>query len=96
MCCEKRKTVIKKIILIVAILLGSTSKGITQGKRKKKTIIKYKKYEKADLGKISVDGEFSSPIDIFVRKGSQDKIKQRLYIRKHFKREIYSDILELR
>ena len=65
-------------------------------RQKRKTRVQYKKYEYLDMGKLKVEGSFMAPTDIFIQEQAKRKVKQRLYDRKHFKRETYRDVLSIR
>ena len=83
-----------KIFLCLFLLIFPISEAFSQKKGKTKT--KYKKYEYLDLGKLKVEGSFVAPTDIFIQERANKNITQRLYNRKHFKKEIYQDVLDIR
>ena len=65
--------------------------GMAQAKK-----ISNKKYQYLDLGKLQIEGRFVAPTDIFIQEQARRKIKQKLYDRKHFKKEIHRDVLNIR
>ena len=54
------------------------------------------KYEFIDLGKLQIEGEFSTPTDILIQEQAQRNLRQKLYDRKHFRRENFMDIYNLK
>ncbi len=75
-----------KIILITSILFFAGS-GFAQ--KKQKTIIKYKKRQKIDLGALMIDGDVVSPGDFSVE---DEKRKASKLL---FKRKNYNDRLDI-
>ena len=57
---------------------------------------KKEKYEFIDLGKLQVEGKFVTPTDILIQEQSKQKVNQKLYDRKHFKKENFMDILNFK
>lgn len=84
--------------IIALIILSWTNTLWAQSKKgpKKKIITKYKEYEKIDLGKLSIEGEFTSPSDIFIEQRNRKDSGDKFYERKDFSREIHSDSLKLK
>ena len=79
--------------LLIFVLLWSF---FLYGKEKKKVITKHKEYEFLDLGKLEVEGGFSAPTDILIEEQKKLEIKQKLYDRKNYFREIKSDVMDLK
>ena len=82
----------KRILFFVLCLVCSGTVHAQQ----KKVKVRYKKYEYLDLGKLKVEGSFLAPTDIFIQEQAKKKVRQRLYDRKHYKKETYRDILNIR
>lgn len=61
-----------------------------------KIIYKYKKYEKIDLGDLSVKGKLMTPGDLSVKKDKRNKFHENLYHRKNFDKEIIEDQKDIR
>lgn len=69
----------KKIILLLIIFMMSFS---VFGQKKTKTIIKYEKRQKIDLGALLIDGELVSPGDFSIQDENQ-KATEMLFKRKN-------------
>jgi len=63
---------------------------------KENVIIKYKKYEKFDLGSLQVKGNLIAPGDISVRKRGNKIFHRKLYDRAEWDKEMKKDINNLR
>ena len=63
---------------------------------KEKIIIKYKKYEKFDLGSLQVKGNIIAPGDISVRKRGKRLFHRKLYNRLDWDKEMKKDVNNLR
>lgn len=61
-----------------------------------KIIYKYKKYQKIDLGNLSVKGKILTPGDISVKKERRKKFHMGLYFKKDFDREMAEDMRDFR
>ena len=83
-----------RVWFCVVLYLLLFQEAYSQEKRKVK--VQYKKYEYLDLGKLKVEGNFMAPTDIFIQEQAKKNVKQRLYDRKHFKKETYRDVLSIR
>jgi hypothetical protein len=67
-------------------------------KKETKTIekIEFKKYEKIDLGNISIEGEHVNPEDIMIKESERKRITEKLYERKNLDEFTDLEIQELR
>lgn len=61
-----------------------------------KVIFKYKKYEKFNLGDMSIKGDVITPGDISVKERKFKKFNEGLFDRKDFKDFVQKDIRDLR
>lgn len=75
------------ILLIFFIVSNKTLLNAQENKSSKKmqgkTIekVEFKKYEKIDLGNISIDGEYVNPDDIMIKESERKTINEKLYER---------------
>lgn len=67
-----------------------------EGKKSKKIITEHKKYEFLDLGKLEVEGGFSAPTDILIEEQKKTTVRQKLYDRKDYFKEIKADVMDLK
>ena len=79
-----------KYLLIFLLFLGASTNCHARKKSRGKrggVIVKYKDNEILDLGKLQIEGDVSTPTDILIEEAAKKYLKQKLYDRKHFKRE---------
>ena len=58
--------------------------------------VEFKKYEKIDLGKISIDGEYVNPDDIMIKESERKTINEKLYERNNLNEFTDIEILGLK
>ena len=92
----------KQMILFIlfTIILAKIANAQMNGSQKQehKTIekIEFKKYEKIDLGNISVEGEYVNPDDIMIKETERKRISEKLFERKNLDEFTDLEIQELR
>lgn len=72
--------------LIVAILFINTSFA------KERVKIKYKKFEKFDLGDMEIEGEIVAPGDLTVRERKTRFFERDLYDREEYDKEVMNEL----
>lgn len=86
-----------KLALIIVILTSVFLKAYSQdGVGSGKVVYKYKKYEKFNLGDMSIKGDVLTPGDISVKERNFIEFQEGLFDRKHFRDFISQDIKDLR
>ncbi len=80
----------KYLLVLLFIQLYSTAFGA------EKTIIKYKKYEKFDLGSMEIKGKIVAPGDLSVKERSRKVFNEQMLNRTHMLDLIKEDIEDLR
>jgi len=81
-----------KSLFLTLLLITSVAETMA----KENVIIKYKKYEKFDLGSLQVKGNIIAPGDISVRKRGKKMFHRKLYNRVEWDNEMKKDINNLR
>lgn len=81
-----------KILLIMSIIFSTLSFS----KEKRKTVYKYKKYEKFDFDELVIEGGGESPGDLSISPRTGEKFKNILPYRKNFNSEIRKGIERVR
>lgn len=84
---KKNLVILSSFFLITALAYSESNE---------KVIYKYKKYEKFDLGDMSIKGDVITPGDISVKKRQFKRFNEGLFKRLHFKDKIKEDIRDLR
>ena len=77
-----------KFLIVVLFLLTS----FTSMAREKKVVYKYKKYEKFDFEKMSIEGDIEAPGDLSIVTRFQRKFSNRLPYRKSFAKELRKSV----
>lgn len=85
-----------KWILVVTCLSFFCIRAFSQEASNGNVIFKYKKYEKFNLGDMSIKGDVITPGDISVKKRKFIKFEEGLFDRKNFKDLVRKDIRDLR
>ena len=75
-----------KLLILIILFLGSIN---VFSQTKRKTVIKYQKRQKIDLGAMMIDGEIVSPGDFSIE-DEKEKAQELL-----FKRKKYNDRLDI-
>ena len=65
----------KYLSVVFIILISFTSVGYSRGKQKKKVVYKYKKFEKFNFDRFSIEGDSTSPGDISINPRFRVKFK---------------------
>jgi len=94
----------KKILILIVFLVVSNRKLLhAQEDESSKRIagntiekVEFKKYEKIDLGNISIDGEYVNPDDIMIKESERKTIKEKLYERDNLNEFTDIEILGLK
>jgi len=66
------------------------------GGDERKTIFKYKKYEKINLGNLQVQGDIIAPGDLTVEKRKRKVFKRNLFFRSNFNKETLNNLTNFR
>ncbi|MCP4911996.1 MAG: hypothetical protein GY909_02665 [Oligoflexia bacterium] len=82
-----------KLLIILAFLLLVIN---THAKGKKNVIVKYKQYEKFDLGNLEIKGKVIAPGDLSVLERKRKVFSRDLFERMNFDDKIKNDIKNLR
>jgi len=93
-----------KLLILLVFLVVSNRKLLHAQENKsskrivEKTIekVEFKKYEKIDLGNISIDGEYVNPDDLMIKESERKTIKEKLYERDNFNEFTDIEILGLK
>ncbi len=86
-----------KMSLLVVISLSFFQVSFGQGPQPpQKIIYKYKKYEKFNLGDMSIKGDVITPGDISVKQRKFKRFSEGLFHRWHFRDMIKEDIRDIR
>ena len=85
----KRKS--KTFIFLLLIAFGTSSFS----QQNENVVIKYKKYQKFDLGDLSVTGSVVTPGDLSVKDRKNIILKDELYKRKKFEKKIINELEDL-
>ncbi len=81
-------------LLLGLILLSFNS--FAEAPPKKNVVVKYKQYEKFDLGDLEIKGSIIAPGDLSIRERQRKIFQRYLYNREHFNDEVITDLRNLR
>ena len=83
-----------KLLLVVLVLSNITFAD--EPPVKENVVVKYKQYEKFDLGDLEIKGSIIAPGDLSIRERQRNIFKRDLFSRDNFNEEVIQDLRNLR